>query len=133
MANPPIERVCIIDDDPILIFATKRILQNARLGDTVLVYNNGKEAYEGLCALRSAGEPLPELILLDLNMPIWDGWQFLDEFTQTPFWRETTIFVVTSSNHPDDRLRAEAYPAVRRFLLKPLTIRSLTEAIAPQP
>lgn len=122
-----VSTVCIIDDDPIYVFTTSRTLHNLGFCEDVVVYKDGKEAYEGLCALISENGNLPNLILLDLNMPVWDGWDFLKEFSKLEGGREIPIFVVSSSDHPDDLDRAEKDEAVHGVLLKPLTREKLNE------
>lgn len=119
------EIACIIDDDPILIFGTKRIMQLANFCEEILVFHNGKEAYDKLKAIIQAGKKLPDIILLDLNMPIWDGWQFLDEFTQMSIPQNVTIYIVTSSIDPEDLKKAKTYEIVSNYLVKPIRIDDL--------
>ncbi|MEA5258465.1 response regulator [Arcicella aquatica] len=116
---------CIIDDDPIFIFGTKRIMQLANFCEGFLIFHNGKEAYDKLKAIIITGEKLPDLILLDLNMPIWDGWQFLDEFIQIPNEKSITIYIVTSSVDPEDIKKAESYEIVSNYLVKPIKMEDL--------
>lgn len=120
-----IDIACIIDDDPIFVFGTKRLMQLANFCNGFLVFKNGKEAYDNLKAMIIAGEKLPDLILLDLNMPIWDGWQFLDEFIQIPIENTVTIFIVTSSIDPEDITRAKSYEIVSNYLVKPIKMDDL--------
>lgn len=120
-----IKIACIIDDDPIFIFGTKRIMQIADFCDDFLVFNNGAEAYNSLKTLIENKEELPEIILLDLNMPIMDGWQFLDKITQIKIPDNITIFIVTSSINPTDVDRAKKYNRVSRYIVKPITVEDL--------
>ncbi|MET3125353.1 CheY-like chemotaxis protein [Arcicella rosea] len=120
-----IDIACIIDDDPIFVFGTKRLMQLANFCNGFLVFKNGKEAYDNLKTSIIAGEKLPDLILLDLNMPIWDGWQFLDEFIQIPIENAVTIFIVTSSIDPEDIKRAKSYEIVSNYLVKPIKMDDL--------
>ncbi|MDG2432159.1 response regulator [Flavobacterium sp.] len=112
---------CIIEDDPIFVFGTKRIMQLSNFSESIVVYENGKEAYEKLRATILANEPQPDVIFLDLNMPIWDGWQFLDEFTKIPNNTSTTIYIITSSVDPADVEKAKKYNVVKRYIVKPIT------------
>jgi CheY-like chemotaxis protein len=116
---------CIIDDDPILIFGTKRLMQLANFCEEILVFHNGKEAYDKLKTFILSGKKLPDIILLDLNMPIWDGWQFLDEFTQMSIPSTVTIYIVTSSIDPEDVKKAKTYEIVSDYLVKPIRIDDL--------
>ncbi|MDO7173271.1 response regulator [Mariniflexile sp. AS56] len=120
-----IDTVCIIDDDPAHVYITKKELKMSGLCETILVYNNGKEAYDRLIDICSNPENLPDLILLDLNMPIWDGWDFLDEFTKIKVEKEILIFIVTSSIDPNDFRRAESYERVSDFIVKPISASKL--------
>ncbi|MEA5402011.1 response regulator [Arcicella sp. DC2W] len=120
-----IDIACIIDDDPIFVFGTKRLMQIANFCNGFLVFKNGKEAYDSLKTIITTGEKLPDLIFLDLNMPIWDGWQFLDEFIQIPIENAVTIFIVTSSIDPEDIKRAKSYEIVSNYLVKPIKMDDL--------
>jgi CheY-like chemotaxis protein len=122
-----IDIACIIDDDPIFIFGAKRIMQLTNFCESFMIFHNGKEAYENLKAIIVNKEKLPDIILLDLNMPVWDGWQFLDEFIQIPNKREITIYIITSSVNPEDVAKAKSYDAVSNYIVKPITIDKLKQ------
>jgi CheY-like chemotaxis protein len=112
---------CIIDDDPIFVFGTKRIMKLSNFSESVIVYENGKVAYDNLKTIILANEPQPDVIFLDLNMPIWDGWQFLEEFTKIPNDYPITIYIITSSVDPSDVEKAKKYDEVNRYIVKPIT------------
>lgn len=122
---PKIDIACIIDDDPIFVFGTKRIMEIANFCESFMIFRNGKEAFDKLKAIIIADEKLPDLILLDLNMPIWDGWQFLDEFIKIPHTNPITIYIMTSSVDPADIEKAKTYDAVSNYLIKPITMAEL--------
>lgn len=119
--------VCIVDDDPIYVFTASSTLKSKGICQQILVYTNGKEAYEGLASRISSGESLPDIILLDINMPVWDGWDFLKEFSTLEGARDIPVFIVSSSDHPDDMDRASKIDAVRGVILKPLTADKMKE------
>ena len=110
-----IDTACIIDDDEIYIFAVKRLIQKNDFCNNVIVYNNGKDALKEIKNLISNNENLPDVILLDINMPIMDGWQFLDEFTSIKTEKEITIYMVSSSINPTDVERAKSYKRVSNY------------------
>ncbi|MDP5229940.1 MAG: response regulator [Cellulophaga sp.] len=117
-----IERVCIIDDDPIFVYGTKILLNhNSSFGSSVIVYENGKEALDDLTALVKSEEKLPDVIFLDLNMPTMDGWEFLDEFIKLSFKNRPKIFIVSSSIDQKDIKKARSYEIVQDFIAKPLS------------
>lgn len=124
-----IDLACIIDDDPIHVFGAKRAMSIVNMCNSVLVFNNGKDAFDQISAIFKSGKNLPELILLDINMPVWDGWDFLDEFVKLPVSQDVTIFIMTSSVDPSDREKAKEYKQVNHFIIKPITVEKLTEAL----
>jgi len=97
--------------------------------ENLMICSNGKEAFDKLSAIITAGNVLPELILLDLNMPIWDGWQFLDEFTKIPIEEKVIIYILTSSNNPEDLKKAAEYNLASNYLVKPITLDNLKIAL----
>lgn len=120
---------CIIDDDPIFVFATKRMMELTNFCTDFLVYENGENALNGLKSLIE-NDNIPDLILLDLNMPVMDGWEFLDEFTKIQHDKHITIFIVSSSIDPADRLRAKEYDEVGNYLIKPIDQDDLAEILS---
>lgn len=120
-----IDLACLIEDDPIHAFLSKKYLDMTGMIDNLLILSNGQEAYEKLKALLYSGEQLPELILLDLNMPVWDGWQFLDEFLKLPVQSSITIYILSSSINQADKDRAKEYSRVSDFIVKPITLETL--------
>ena len=125
-----IDIACIIDDDPIFIFGTKKIMQIANFCKSFMIFHNGKQAYDKLKIIIENGSQLPDLILLDLNMPIWDGWQFLDEFVKIPNEKSITIYIITSSVDPADVIRAKSYDMVSNYIVKPITMVELKQILS---
>lgn len=124
---------CIIDDDRIFIYGIKKMLELVDFCDQFLVYRNGREALDSLLAIIEAKDELPDVILLDLNMPVLDGWQFLDEFVKVKVPKKITTYIVSSSVNPDDMLRAKSYSNVSNYIVKPITldrVKELTEELS---
>ncbi|PZW39106.1 response regulator receiver domain-containing protein [Mesonia algae] len=111
---------CIIDDDPIFIFGLKKVMNSVDFAEEILVYKNGEDALENLIAIKNDKETLPEVILLDLNMPIMDGWQFLDEFTQVKVDKKITVYIVSSSIDPLDYEKTKKYNHIENYIIKPV-------------
>lgn len=76
--------------------------------------------------ISATSSSLPSVILLDLNMPILDGWQFLDEFTKFKPAKKITIYIVSSSIDQNDHQKAANYSGVSKFYVKPITKQHLT-------
>ena len=124
-----INLVCLVEDDPASVYWMKYKIKEANFCENLIVYSNGKEALEGLQSIMSRGDKLPEIIFLDLNMPVMDGWEFLDEFTGTKTDAQILIYIVTSSINQDDFIRAKKYETVSGYIVKPITITNLDDII----
>lgn len=97
-----VNSIFIVDDDPIIVFGIKRMLKPVADCDDVQVYQNGKEAFEALKARIVNGDQPPEVIFLDINMPIMDGWDFLEEIMKLSIAEPILINMITSSIDPLD-------------------------------
>ena len=124
-----IDLACIIDDDPIFVFGAKKIMEYANFCSGFMIFRNGKEALDTLLPRIKSNENLPDIILLDINMPVMDGWQFLDEFTNTAPKKAITIYMVTSSIDPEDVKKAQKYSQISNYIVKPLTRKKLEEIL----
>ncbi len=118
-----IETACIIDDDPIFIYGTKRLMAEVDFCETVLVFENGQDAIDGLNDITAKGEKLPAVIFLDLNMPIMNGWEFLEDFVKIPNHNriKVIIYIISSSVDPRDLERIKNYKVVNNYILKPIS------------
>jgi len=124
-----IDIACIIDDDPIFVFGAKRMMELADFCNGFMVFQDGRKALDGLSAIVASGNNLPELILLDLNMPVMDGWQFLDEFTKIKTDKRITLYIVSSSIDNEDFKKAETYEVVSNYIVKPITMDALKDIL----
>ncbi len=113
----------IIDDDQIYQLVMKRTIEQTGLVKSILQFYDGEEAIGYFREMYEVIEALPELILLDINMPYMNGWQFLDEFIKIDFKKEykLTIFIVTSSSTAEDMNKAKQYSVVTGYHVKPIT------------
>lgn len=111
----------IIDDDEILVMLVKILIQRNESYDASEEFYNGQDALAHLKDVIKMKQALPQVILLDLNMPLMDGWQFLEEFVQLPLEKEIPVFIVTSSIDPNDIEKAKKYPLVKDYIMKPVT------------
>jgi len=123
---------CIIDDDPFYLMGVTRLIEIHSLCDTMHIYKNGKEAIEGLNGLINTPSLIPDIILLDLNMPIMDGWEFLDVFVKQKIElsKEVTIYIVSSSINSEDLERAQEYSDVTDYVIKPVNAETLKEILS---
>lgn len=128
-----IKKVLCVDDDMISLTISQLLLKRTGFAIEVDTAIDGSEALEYFENLfnndPNAIENAPELILLDINMPIMNGWEFLQEYT--PLYIEklakTRIVILSSTIDPEDFARAKKYPLVVQFISKPLSFENLEE------
>ena len=124
----------LVDDDASDNFLHKMIIQEANITDHIEIAENGEEALDFLTSARRFGQTessscQPELILLDINMPVMDGWQFLEEYNQLEEDQKgkTVIIILTTSFIPDDLARTQRMLGNECFKYKPLTSEMINE------
>jgi len=121
--------ILLIDDNDTSNFLNKRLLKRVQATENIIVLSNGQEAFHYLQALsqkkQGATDIKPELILLDINMPVLDGFEFLEMYQELPedFRRDILIAILSTSNHPQDTGKASFYNAY--YITKPLTIEKI--------
>lgn len=126
--------VMLIDDNEIDNLINQRIIEAANICNHIFTHTGGKSAIdflknnEKLVETSGIENVLPELIFLDIDMPLMDGFQFLDEFEKLPetILAYCKIIMLTSSINNKDAKRSKEYQHVRRFINKPLSKDSLT-------
>jgi CheY-like chemotaxis protein len=123
--------ICIIDDDNIYQYTTTRTIQTHKLAKKILVFSDGEEALHFLIDNISNSENLPDIIFLDINMPIMDGWQFLEEYVmiKPKIGKKITIYMISSSVDPVDVERAKKISEISDYIVKPIDPEMLIEII----
>ena len=122
----------LVDDDPVINMIHSKLISKSCSYD-VDAHENGKEALHKLAAQLDSDPPeLPSLILLDINMPVIDGWQFLAELNKLDLDRSARIkvIIVSSSVDIEDIEKSKTYPLVTDFISKPLTMDRMKGIIA---
>jgi len=126
-----IELACIIDDDSIYVNLIKKIIKTKSLCGNLIIFKNGKQSIEYFEVLLKnlEQENIPDIIFLDLNMPVMDGWEFLERFTKIKnrFGKIITLYIVSSSIYPEDIKRAKAIESVEDYLVKPIVMSDLAK------
>ncbi|MDQ3392884.1 MAG: response regulator [Bacteroidota bacterium] len=116
-------KVLLVDDDDISNYLTEVLIQKLDFSGDIEVYKNGEEALNYIrdCIHRNDAV-CPELVILDINMPVMDGFEFLEEFEklQKENDKDIPVVMLTTSNYNNDIQKAQKYK-VAGFVNKPLT------------
>lgn len=121
----------LVDDDEIFVFLTKKTILKVSAEVEVEVFADGQQAISHLEDIAGNPDLFPDVIFLDLNMPVMDGWTFLDEYQQQkriPF-EDISLYIVSSSISPYEMERAAGIPVVREFIIKPLVKEKFLEIL----
>jgi CheY-like chemotaxis protein len=114
----PFSNCLLIDDNPLDNFINTLLIMKTEFASEVISFESGKEALQKL----GDGTLKPDIIFLDLNMPVMDGFQFLIEYANLSIIKDNTkLFVLSTSLNPADLHRAEHSPYVTKFIEKTLT------------
>lgn len=119
--------VMLIDDNEIDNFINQKMMEGCNFAERIYVHTSGKSAIEFLCNLARIKEVpeelIPQIIFVDINMPIMDGFQFLEEFENMAenIKKSTRVVMLTTSINPSDMDRAEANSRMLKYVNKPLS------------
>ncbi len=124
--------ILLVDDDDVTNFLSKEMLRLYMVSPKIDIALNGQDAIDYLIERAAQPERLPNLILLDINMPIMDGWDFLAEFDKIKNlgFDKINIIMFTSSVYYEDIDRARTYATVKNIYSKPLDEQKIREIIA---
>lgn len=127
-----VKSVLLIDDDRECLFLHKYALRESNYVEHIEVAMNGIEALEFIRQAVRANKPLPEIVFVDINMPVMDGWEFMEEYDTLPAHVKAKMNVVmlSTSVNPDDEIRASTNSNVWRYYQKNLTSKHVTELVA---
>ena len=124
-----LDLILCVDDDPITLMLCKMVIAKSSFASEIITAQNGEEAlnYFDDLKLNNLGAEIkkyPSLVFLDLNMPVMDGWEFLDHFSKeeyTSAFKNTKVIVLSSTIDPNDIEKSKTYSMVLDFLSKPIT------------
>ncbi len=112
--------IMIVDNDQVNSFVLKNIITRNYSEAEIALYPDGADALEQLRSLNIAGDAFPDVILLDIYMPIVSGFEFLERYVKDYAHKASNIFVMSNSLSKEDQQRANMYSVVRGFITKPL-------------
>ncbi len=119
-----LETILCVDDDPITLMLCKMVITKSSFSNKIDTAKNGEEAlkyFDSLLLAKNLNKP--QLIFLDLNMPIIDGWEFLDHFNTLKYsdFHQIKVIILSSTIDPEDLKKSKKYPMVIDFLSKPIS------------
>ncbi len=129
--------VLLIDDNETSNFLNQRLLNRMGITEQIRVFTNGKQAIEYLQIMGQGSNTqtdeksfMPDLILLDINMPVLDGFEFLEMYEELPteVKNQIVVAILSTSSHQQDTVRASEFQVY--YILKPLTSEKLSELLA---
>lgn len=128
-----INKILCVDDDSISLTISKLLLKRTGFTNDVVTAVDGSDALDYFKDLfATSTDPVadaPSLILLDINMPVMNGWEFLEAYI--PLFAEklpqTKVIILSSTIDPEDFSRAKKIPVVAQFVSKPLSVENLAE------
>ncbi len=123
MVKKKIKGVLLVDDDSINNYINARLIKKVNITDDLAISLNGQEAITYLNKLISENKECPSLILLDINMPVMDGFEFVNSFQELSFEnnKEVVIVMLSTSENFKDIEKVNSNPKISGFLNKPLT------------
>jgi CheY-like chemotaxis protein len=119
--------IWVIDDDNIYQIIVNKIIQKSEMFSDISSFKNGKEAINAVSNSLNSKESFPDIILLDINMPIMDGWEFMEELQilKPSINKQIIVYIVSSSIAVEDKNKAKTYPDILGYLSKPVNINDL--------
>lgn len=122
----------IIDDDPISVLVCETLLKKTGFAEQVHSFSNGEKALAYFTERYARNEGLPDIIFLDVIMPVMDGWEFLEAYEALKNLPEISphIVMLSAAFDPRDKEKAENSPLISEFISKPITKEILEEMTA---
>ena len=121
------KKIWVVDDDNIYQIIIKKLIERSEMFSEISSFKNGKDAINELYKSTENNGGIPDIILLDINMPIMDGWEFMDELgvLKPKFNTEIMVYIVSSSIAIEDKNKSKNYENILGYLSKPVTIDDL--------
>lgn len=117
-----------IDDDPIALMVIEICLKRAKFAECIIKKESAQEALNYFETIENPDQ-IPSLVFLDLNMPVINGWGYIDKFIELypQYANDSSIIILSSSVDPSDKLKASENPFVKMFIPKPISVNTLLD------
>ncbi len=130
-----INTIFLIDDDTLTNYLNQTIIRRVGYSKEIQAFDKPVFALSALQQITGSDDaPFPEMILLDVNMPNMNGWDFLEEYEKLPVQviAKTKVYIVSSSINDRDIEKSKSYKTVSGFISKPLDAQKMNEILKPQ-
>ena len=129
MKNPFV--ISIVDDDDIYRYSIMRTLKDLNVTKKILVFRDGEEAIDFMLDNLGNSQDLPDVIFLDINMPIMDGFEFMEEYVKIKpkVGKKITVYMISSSVNPVDLEKAKSISEISDYIIKPIKAEKLVSII----
>jgi len=132
MKNPKLNCILLVDDDDITNQINKFHIEKSGITENIYIAENGSVALNKYINKKNMIEDVdlcsdPDMILLDINMPVMNGWEFLKEYNKIKEDKKTIIVMLSSSIKEDDKIRARSFESISDYIVKPLDENKLNQ------
>jgi two-component system, chemotaxis family, chemotaxis protein CheY len=122
--------VSVIDDDDLFQFIMKKLLIASRVVDLILPFPNGKDAFDYFQENKHFEDSLPDIVFLDIKMPIMNGWQFLEKFSKVSYAKKhIRIYICTTSVNSKDEEISRQFSLLSGYFIKPISRDQIEEVL----
>jgi CheY-like chemotaxis protein len=123
------QTVMVIDDSKLELFLAETMIRTSMFGEKIVACHTGEEALDYLRTNEHDPEKIPQVIFVDIYMPVMSGFDFLDKYTELSeaIRSRSKIIMFSSSQAHEDYMRMKQYPIIRKFLSKPLSLAMFNE------
>lgn len=129
------KRIYVIDDDEIFQFMIKKNLKLIDKNIKIESFPDGEKAVTALSQKFADSEKFPDIIFLDINMPVMDGWEFLESYKniKSNFPKDVVIYIISSSKNLEDLIKAKEFTDLSGYIVKPITNSQLKKVVQGVP
>lgn len=119
--------IWVVDDDPIFKIIVRKIIEKSEMFETPATFQNGLDAIMALKKSLHEITELPDAIILDIDMPVMDGWEFMQEMIKLKpqIKKKIAIYIASSSIAVEDKHKAKTFPDILHYFAKPVTLKDL--------
>ncbi|RTY90634.1 response regulator [Flavobacterium sp. GT3R68] len=119
--------IWVVDDDPIFKIIVRKIIEKSEMFETPTTFQHGLDAITALKNSLDEITKLPDAIILDIDMPVMDGWEFMEEMIRLKpqITKKIAIYIASSSIAAEDKHKAKTFPDILNYFSKPVTLENL--------